>query len=60
MLDVQYRKHVAERVGVGFDVPVRLNSKADLAQELAELDLEMHLNRTRLGSSGYSKLFVVN
>jgi hypothetical protein len=40
MHDVQYRKDVAERVGVGFDVPARLNSRADLAQELPELDLD--------------------
>jgi integrase len=39
MHDVQYRKDVAECVGVGFDVPARLNSRADLAQELPELDL---------------------
>jgi integrase len=30
MNDVQYRKDVAERVGTGFDVPLSLNSKADL------------------------------
>ena len=30
MHDVQYRKDVAERVGTGFDVPLNLNSKADL------------------------------
>ena len=30
MNDVQYRKDVAERVGTGFDVPLNLNSKADL------------------------------
>jgi hypothetical protein len=27
MHDVQYRKDVVERVGVGFDVPARLNTK---------------------------------
>lgn len=40
MHDVQYRKGVAERIGVGFDVPASLNSKADLSKELAELDLD--------------------
>jgi len=30
MHDVPYRKDVAERVGTGFDVPLNLNSKADL------------------------------
>ena len=30
MHDVPYRKDVAERAGTGFDVPLNLNSKADL------------------------------
>jgi hypothetical protein len=48
MHDVQYRKDVAERVGVGFDVPARLNSRGDLAQELPELDLDgLNSNWTR-------------
>ncbi len=30
MQDVPYRKDVAERIGTGFNVPLNLNSKAEL------------------------------
>ena len=38
--DVQYRKDVAERVGVGFDVPARLNVKVvNIGAAKAQLNL---------------------
>lgn len=42
MHDVQYRKDVAERVGVGFNVPTRLNSKVVpiSVKKVSELDLD--------------------
>lgn len=43
--DVQYRKDVAERVGVGFEVPARLNSKvvSISVRKTADLDLNSRL-----------------
>src|SRR5262249_25815928 len=38
MHDVQYRKDVAERVGVGFDAPARLNSKVVSISVKLDLD----------------------